>query len=199
MIEKKKEGASMIPTREQAYNLLIKYNESDALIKHGLQVEAAMIHFAKYFGEDEEKWGIVGLCHDLDYEKYPEEHCIKTREILESENWDEEYIRAIESHGWKMCVDVEPISLMEKTLYTIDELTGIINACCLLRPSKSVLDLNLKSLTKKFKDKKFAAGCDRDIILEGCEMLQIDKNIIFEETIKGLSERAEICGLKGEL
>ncbi|MBP2025821.1 HDIG domain-containing metalloprotein [Peptoniphilus stercorisuis] len=189
----------MKPTREEALELLLEYNESEALIQHAKQVEAAMMHFASYFGEDVEKWGIVGLCHDLDYEKYPEEHCIKTKEILEENNWPEEYIRAIISHGWDSCVDVKPESLMEKTLYTIDELTGIINAACLLRPSKSVLDLKLKSLNKKFKDKKFAAGCDRDIILNGIDMLEIDKNIIFEETIKGLQERAEECGLKGNL
>ncbi|SHH43315.1 HDIG domain-containing protein [Anaerosphaera aminiphila DSM 21120] len=185
--------------REEAMELLLKYNETDALIKHALQVEAAMMHFAKYFEEDVEKWGVVGLCHDLDYEKYPKEHCKKTREILEAEGWPEEYIRAIVSHGWGTCSEEKPESLMEKVLYTVDELTGIINAACLLRPSKSVLDLNLKSLNKKFKDKKFAAGCDRDIILTGLEMLDMDKNIVFEETIKGLQERAEICGLKGEL
>ncbi|CDZ74731.1 Metal-dependent phosphohydrolase [Peptoniphilus sp. ING2-D1G] len=189
----------MIPTREDAMELLLKYNESDALIKHALQVEAAMIHFAKYFGKDVEKYSVVGLAHDLDYEKYPDQHCTMTRQILEEEGWDEEYIRAIVSHGWGLCSDVKPESTMEKTLYTIDELTGIINACCLLRPSKSVLDLSVKSLNKKFKDKKFAAGCDRDVILKGIEMLGIDKNIIFEETIKGLQERAEECGLKGNL
>ncbi|WP_138159326.1 hydrolase [Peptoniphilus catoniae] len=189
----------MIPTREEAMELLLKYNESEALIKHALQVEAAMIHFAKVFDEDVDKYSIVGLCHDLDYEKYPDEHCKKTREILEAEGWDEEITRAIVSHGWGLCSDEKPESKMEKTLYTIDELTGIINACCLLRPSKSVLDLNLKSLNKKFKDKKFAAGCDRDIILKGINMLGLEKNFIFEETIKGLQERAEICGLKGNL
>lgn len=189
----------MVPTREDAMKVLLEYNESEALIQHAKQVEAAMIHFAKYFGEDEEKWGVVGLCHDLDYEKYPEKHCKMTREILEEKQWPEEYIRAICSHGWPSCTDEKPETLMEKTLYTIDELTGIINAACLLRPSKSVLDLKLKSLNKKFKDKKFAAGCDRDIILNGIEMLDMDKNLIFEETIKGLQERAEECGLRGDL
>ena len=189
----------MNPTREDAMKVLKEYNESEALITHALQVEAAMMHFAKYFGEDEEKWGIVGLCHDLDYEKYPEEHCVKSREILEKEEWPEEIIRAICSHGYPDCTDEEPLTNMEKTLYTIDELTGIINAACLLRPSKSVLDLELKSLNKKFKDKKFAAGCNRDIILNGIDMLGLEKNVVFEETIKGLQERAEECGLKGNL
>lgn len=189
----------MKPTRDDAMKLLLEYNESDALIQHALQVEAAMIHFANYFNEDVDMWSVVGLCHDLDYEKYPEEHCKKTRLILEENNWDEEYIRGIVSHGWPSCTDEKPESIMEKTLYTVDELTGIINAACLLRPSKSVLDLELKSLNKKFKDKKFAAGCNREIILNGVEMLDIEKNIVFEETIKGLQERAEVCGLKGNL
>ncbi|MGO1580017.1 MAG: HD domain-containing protein [Peptoniphilaceae bacterium] len=189
----------MKPRREEAMNLFLKYNQSEALIKHALQVEAAMIHWAKYYGEDEEKYAVVGLCHDLDYEKYPDEHCKKTKKILEEENWDYEYIRAIISHGYGMVNDVKPETKLEKTLFAIDELTGIINAACLLRPSKSVLDLNLKSFKKKFKDKKFAAGCDRDIILSGVEMMGLDKEIVFEETINGLKERAEICGLKGNL
>lgn len=169
----------MKPTRDDAMKLLLEYNESDALIQHALQVEAAMIHFANYFNEDVDMWSVVGLCHDLDYEKYPEEHCKKTRLILEENNWDEEYIRGIVSHGWPSCTDEKPESIMEKTL--------------------SVLDLELKSLNKKFKDKKFAAGCNREIILNGVEMLNIEKNIVFEETIKGLQERAEICGLKGNV
>lgn len=186
-----------MPNREEAMKLLKEYNESEALITHALQVEAVMIHFAEYFKEDPEKWGIVGLCHDLDYEKYPEDHCKKTREILEKEKWPEDIIRAICSHGYPDCSDEKPQNNMEKTLYAVDELTGIINAACLLRPSKSVLDFELKSLNKKFKDKKFAAGCDRQIILNGIEMMELDKNIVFEETIKGLQERAEICSLKG--
>lgn len=189
----------MIQTREEALDLLLKYNESDALIKHAKQVEAAMMHWAKYYGEDEHKYGIVGLLHDLDYEKYPDIHCQKTEEILRENNYDEDIIRAIMSHGYGICTDVEPITNMEKTLFTIDELTGIINALCLLRPSHSVLDLKTKSLSKKFKDKKFAEGCDRNIINKGIEMLGLDRNVVFEETIKGLQERAEECGLKGEL
>ena len=189
----------MKPTRDDAMKLLLEYNESEALIQHALQVEAAMIHFANYFNEDMEMWSVVGLCHDLDYEKYPEEHCKKTRLILEENNWDEEYIHGIVSHGWPSCTNEKPENLIERTLYTVDELTGIINAACLLRPSKSVLDLELKSLNKKFKDKKFAAGCNREIILNGVEMLDLEKNVVFEETIKGLQERAEICGLKGNL
>ena len=189
----------MIPTREEALELLYEYTKTDALRKHALQVEAAMIHFAKYFNEDEHKWGIVGLCHDLDYEMYPNEHCIVTEKILKEKCWDEDIIRAIMSHGYGSCTDVEPISILEKTIYTVDELTGIINAACLLRPSKSVLDFNLKSLKKKFKDKKFAAGCDRDIILNGINMMGLDSDVVMSETIEGLKERADICGLKGEM
>lgn len=189
----------MVPTREDAWKLLNEYTDSRALLQHALQVEAAMRHFAKYFGEDEEKWGVVGLCHDLDYDRYPEQHCKITKQILEKEAWPEEYIRAIMAHGWGMCTDVKPESKMEKTIYAVDELTGIINACCLLRPSKSVLDLEVKSLKKKFKDKSFAAGCNREVINQGCEMLGLERDVVFAETIQGLRERAEICGLKGNL
>lgn len=189
----------MVPTREDAWKLLNEYTDSRALILHALQVEAAMRHFAKYFGEDEEKWGVIGLCHDLDYDRYPEQHCVVTKQILEKEEWPEEYIHAIMAHGWGMVTDVEPQNILEKTIYAVDELTGIINACCLLRPSRSVLDLELKSLKKKFKDKSFAAGCNRDVINQGCEMMGLDRDIVFSETIKGLQERAEICGLKGNL
>lgn len=189
----------MKPTREKAMELLLQYNQSEALIQHALQVEAAMIHFAKLFGEDETEYSIVGLCHDLDYEKYPDQHCIMTRKILEEEGWDEKYIRAIESHGYGFVNDVIPQTKLEKTVYAVDELTGLINASCLMRPSKSVLDFNVKSLNKKFKDKKFAAGVDRDVILKGAQMLDMQKDELFAETIKGLQERAEICGLKGEL
>lgn len=189
----------MKPTREEAMELLKQYNESEALIKHGLQVEAAMIHFAKLFGEEESDYALVGLCHDLDYEKYPEQHCVMTRKILEEEGWDEQYIRAIESHGYGLVNEVKPVSNMEKSIYAVDELTGLINAACLMRPSKSVLDFNVKSLQKKFKDKKFAAGVNREVIVQGAEMLGMDLPTLFDETIKGLQERAEICGLKGNL
>ncbi|EGY79672.1 HD phosphohydrolase family protein [Peptoniphilus indolicus ATCC 29427] len=189
----------MRPTREKAFKLLKEYTESEALIMHALQVEAAMIEFGKMFGEDEELYGIVGLLHDIDYDKYPDEHLKLAPKILKENDIDEDIIRAVMSHGYGMCTDVKPESNMEKSIYTVDELTGIINACCLLRPSKSVLDLNVKSVNKKFKDKKFAAGCDRDVILNGCEMLGMDKNDVIEHTIKGLKDRAEIVGLKGEL
>ncbi|NLL58915.1 MAG: HDIG domain-containing protein [Firmicutes bacterium] len=192
-MEKKK------PTREEALALLKKHNKSDALIKHALAVEAVMAQFAQKFGEDEEKWRVIGLAHDLDYEKYPEEHCRKVREILEEEGWPEDYIRAIQSHGWKICSDVEPVERMEKVLYTIDELTGLIVATVLLRPSRSILDLTTKSVKKKWKQKGFAAGVNREIIEEGAQLLGMDLTEVIEETIRGMQKAAEELGLKGNL
>ncbi|WBW49278.1 hydrolase [Peptoniphilus equinus] len=186
-------------TRDEAYTLLTEYTKSEALIQHGLQVEAAMMAFGRYFGEDETKYGLVGLLHDIDYDKYPDEHLQKAPQILKDAGVDEEIIRGVMAHGYGMASDVEPISNMEKVVYTVDELTGIINACCLLRPSKSVLDLELKSVNKKFKDKKFAAGCNRDVILDGCRRLGMEKNDVIEITLQGLRDRAQICGLKGNL
>lgn len=188
-----------LPTREEAFELLKKYNKSESLIHHGLAVEAVMIHFAELFNEDIEKWGIIGLVHDIDYEMYPEEHCNKASEILQAENWPEDYIHAIMSHGWKLCCDVEPTLKMEKVLYTIDELTGLINATALMRPSKSILDMEVKSIKKKWKQKGFAAGVNRDVIEEGIEMLGMEKDQVIEETIKGMQSAAEEIGLKGEL
>ena len=186
------------PTREQAYKLLTKYNKSESLIKHALTVEAVMLHFAELLGEaDKEKWGIVGLVHDLDYEMYPDQHCIKAREILMEQNWDEDYIHAIESHGWGMCCNVEPVERMEKILYTIDELTGLIAATALMRPSRSILDTELKSVKKKWKQKGFAAGVNREVIEKGAKMLDMDIDYIMEETLKGMQEVAESIGLKG--
>ncbi len=187
------------PTREEALTLLKKYNQSDALIKHALAVEAVITHFAKLFGEDADKWQVIGLVHDLDYEKYPEEHCRKTREILEKENWPENYIRAIESHGYNICTDVEPVEKMEKVLYAVDELTGLIAATALLRPSRSILDLNTKSVKKKWKQKSFAAGVNREIIQDGVQMLGMDLEEVIQETIKGMQSVAEEIGLKGNL
>ena len=187
------------PTREEAFELLKKYNKSESLIHHALAVEAVMGHFAELFDEDVEKWSIIGLAHDLDYEMYPEEHCRKTAEILQSENWPEDYIHAIISHGWKLCSDVEPIEKMEKVLYTIDELTGLINATALMRPSKSILDMEVKSVKKKWKQKGFAAGVNRDVIEEGIGMLGMDQDAVIAETIKGMQSAAEEIGLKGEL
>lgn len=187
------------PTREEAFALLKKYNQDEALIKHALAVEAVMVHFANKFGEDVDKWQVIGLIHDLDYEKFPDEHCHKTKKILEQENWPEEYIRAVLSHGYKICTDVEPVEKMEKVLYTIDELTGLIAATALMRPGQSILDLTTKSVKKKWKQKSFAAGVDRDIIQEGLQMLGMDLEEVIEETIKGMQSTAEEIGLKGNL
>ena len=188
------------PTRQDAMTLLKKYNQNDALIKHALAVEAVMAHFADLYGdEDLEKWRVIGLIHDLDYEKYPEEHCHKTKEILTEEGWPEDYIRAVISHGWKICTDVEPVEKIEKVLYTIDELTGLIVATVLMRPSRSIMDLTVKSVMKKYKNKNFAAGVDRQIIEEGAALLGMDLNEVIEETIKGMQAAAEELGLRGEV
>ena len=188
------------PTRTEALELLKKYNKSESLIKHALTVEGVMKHFAELYDEpDVEKWAVIGLAHDMDYEMYPEQHCIKVVDILEEEGWPEDYIRAIVSHGWGLCSDVKPEERMEKILFTIDELTGLITAAALMRPSKSVLDLEVKSIKKKWKDKRFAAGVDREVISKGTELLDMDLNFIIDETIKGMRKVAEEIGLKGNL
>ncbi len=190
---------NVVPTREEAFALLKKYNGHDAHIKHALAVEAVMMHFAGLLGEDKEKWGIIGLVHDLDYEMYPDQHCKKVREILTEEKWPEEYIRAIQSHGWGLCGDVEPVHRMEKVLYTIDELTGLIAATALVRPSKSILDMKAKSVRKKWNQKGFAAGVNREVIEKGAQLLGMELNQVIEETIKGMQSVAEEIGLRGNL
>jgi predicted hydrolase (HD superfamily) len=188
---------SNIPTREDAIQLLKEYNQNESLIKHALAVEGVMRHFARKRGEDEEKWGIVGIVHDLDYERFPEQHCRKTEEILRGRNWPEEYIRAVVSHGWGICTEVKPESDMEKVLFAVDELTGLVTTSALVRPSKSVLDMEASSVKKKWKDKRFAAGVDRSIIERGAAMLGMDLTVLITETILGMREVAEKIGLKG--
>lgn len=183
-----------MPNREDALKLLKKYN-GDALVTHGLAVEGTMRYFAKKAGEDEDKWGIVGLLHDLDYEKYPDEHCYKTQEIMQEHGYSEEIIRAIMSHGYGICTDIEPISKMEQTLYAVDELTGLITACALVRPSKSVMDLEVKSVKKKFKTKSFAAGASREVIQKGADMLEIELIELMSEVILAMREIAPNLGL----
>ncbi len=187
------------PTREEALEIFKKYNNSDSLYRHALAVEATMRHFAELFGEDADKWGVIGLLHDLDYEMYPEEHCIKVQEILKEENFPEAYIRSIVSHGYGLCTDVEPIEKMEKALYATDELTGLITAAALMRPSKSVLDIEPKSVKKKWKDKGFAAGVNRDVIQNGIDMLGMERDEVIQETIEAMRKVAEEIGLKGNL
>ena len=186
-----------VPTREEAYLLLTEYNKSDSLIKHALAVEGVMRYFARKRGEDEEKWGVIGLIHDFDYEKFPEEHCHKSEEILKEKDWPEEYIRAVCSHGWGLCSDIKPETELEKVLYTIDELTGLVVTTALVRPSKSVMDVKVKSVKKKWKDKRFAAGVDRSIIEKGAQMLGMEISDVIADTISGMQEVAEEIGLKG--
>jgi putative nucleotidyltransferase with HDIG domain len=184
-----------VPNREEAMALLKKYNNNESLIKHALAVEGVLRYVAKKLGEDNDKWGVVGLVHDLDYEMYPDQHCTKTKELLEENGWPEEYVRAVVSHGWGICSDVEPLTTLEKTLYAIDELTGFVVACALVRPSKSVMDLKPKSVRKKWKVKQFAAGVNRSVIEKGAEMLQVELNELVEDTIMGMREVAGDIGL----
>lgn len=186
-----------VPTREEAYGLLKEYNKNESLIKHALAVEGVMRYIARKRGEDEDEWGIIGLVHDLDYEQFPDEHCKKSEEILKGKDWPESYIRAVVSHGWGICSDVEPSTDLEKVLYTIDELTGLVVTTALVRPSKSVMDLKAKSVKKKWKDKRFAAGVDRSIIERGAQMLGMDLTELITDTIMGMREVAEEIGLKG--
>lgn len=177
-----------MPTREDALNLLKKYNHEPFHIHHGLMVEGVMRYFARKMGyeKDEEFWGIVGLLHDVDYEMYPELHCKKAPELLLEINAPKEMIRAIVSHAYGICSDVEPLHEMEKVLYATDELTGLIGAAALMRPSKSCKDMELKSLKKKFKDKKFAAGCDRNIMKEGAKMLNWELDELLVKTLEAM-------------
>ncbi len=189
--------AAHAPDREEALELLHEYTKSDNLRKHAYAVEAVMRYIARKLGEDEEKWGVIGLVHDLDYEQFPDRHCTKTREILLQRGWPEEYVRAVVSHGFGICSDVEPMSRLEKTLYAVDELTGLVAASALVRPSKSVMDLEVKSVMKKWKSPAFAAGVDRSVIVKGAEMLGTEVSELVNDTIMGMREAAEEIGLKG--
>jgi predicted hydrolase (HD superfamily) len=186
-----------IPTREEALSLFKQYNKTESLLKHALSVEGVMRYMAKKSGEDQDKWGIIGLIHDLDYEMYPEQHCIMTKKILEENNWPDEYIRAVLSHGWGLASDVEPRSKLEKTIYAIDELTGLVATSALVRPSKSVIDMEAKSVKKKWNDKRFAAGVNRSVIEKGAEMLGVSLDELITDCIMGMREVAEEIGLKG--
>ncbi len=183
------------PTYGEALSLLKEFNKSESLLKHAYSVEGVMRYKARKTGEDEEKWGIIGLMHDLDYERFPEQHCRKSREILEERGWPEEYIRAIVSHGWGICSNVEPQTEMEKALYAVDELTGLITAVAIIRPSKSVADLEVKSVMKKWKDKSFAAGVNRSVIEKGTAMLGVELRDLVTDVITGMREVAERIGL----
>ena len=189
-------------TRAQALALLQKYNQEPFHIFHGLTVEGTMRYFAQEMGEDEDFWGLVGLLHDVDFEKYPEQHCLKAPELLSEIGAEPEFIHAVCSHGYGICCDVEPTLPMEKVLFAADELTGLIGAAARMRPSKSVQDMELSSLKKKFKDKKFAAGCSRDVITQGAERLGWTLEELMEKTILAMrscedsvnEEYKSICG-----
>lgn len=171
--------------REEAFELLKKYNKEPFHIQHALTVEGVMKWYAKElgYGEDEEFWGIVGLLHDIDFEEYPQEHCIKAPELLRDGGVGEDIIHAVCSHGYELTVDIKPEHEMEKVLYAVDELTGLIGAVALMRPSKSVQDMEVKSVKKKYKSANFAAGCSRQVIERGAEMLGYDLNDLIQKTI----------------
>lgn len=183
------------PTYEEALALFQEFNQSESLLKHAYSVEGVMRYIARKMGENEEEWGIAGLVHDLDYERYPEQHCHKSREILVERGWPEKYIRAVVSHGWGICSDVEPKTTMEKTLYAIDELTGLVTAVALIRPSRSVADLEAKSVMKKWKDKAFAAGVNRSVIEQGTAMLEVELRDLVTDVIMGMRQVADKIGL----
>jgi len=172
-------------SRHQALALLQKYNKEPFHILHGLTVEGVMRWFAQElgYGEDVDFWGLCGLLHDVDFEMYPEEHCVKAPELLKEIGCSEEMIHAVCSHAYGSCSEVAPVHQMEKVMYAVDELTGLIGAAAKMRPSKSVMDMELSSLKKKFKDKKFAAGCSRDVIKAGAEMLGWTLDETMEKTV----------------
>ena len=175
-------------TREKAWELLTRYNKEPFHLRHALTVESVMGWFAQElgYGDEKEFWSNVGLLHDLDFEQWPEEHCVKCQQLLRDEGVDERLIRAVASHGWGACVDIQPEHEMEKVLFAVDELTGLIGAAALMRPSKSVQDMELKSLKKKFKDKKFAAGCSREVIEKGAGLLGWDLDTLLERTLEAM-------------
>lgn len=187
------------PTRDEAWKILNGHVRSPNLISHALAVEAAMRHLARKKGADEEMWGVVGLIHDVDYEEHPDEHLRHAPEMLRGHGWPEEHIRAVASHGWGICTDVEPVTDLEKALFAIDELTGLVAAAALVRPSRSVLDLPVKSVLKKWKDKAFAAGVDRSVIEKGAALMGAPLEELIADTIEGMKTVAEAIGLKGNL
>ncbi len=187
------------PTREEAWKILTDHVRSPNLISHVLAVEASMRHLARKKGADEEMWGVVGLIHDVDYEEHPDEHLRHAPEMLRGQEWPEEYIRAVASHGWGICTDVEPVTDLEKALFAIDELTGLVAAAALVRPSRSVLDLPVKSVLKKWKDKAFAAGVNRSVIEKGAALMGVSLEELIADTIEGMRTVAAEIGLKGNL
>jgi putative nucleotidyltransferase with HDIG domain len=186
---------AMQPTREQAWAVFCEFNETESLRKHALAVEGVMRYFARARGGDEDLWGVCGMLHDLDWEKFPDEHCRRSEAILRERGFPDEVVRAVVSHGWMICTDVEPQSDLEKCLYAVDELCGLISAVALVRPSRSVLDMKPKSVKKKWKDARFAAGVDRSIIERGAAMIGMDLDELISETLSGMREVADRIGL----
>lgn len=180
-------------TREEALELLKQYNQEPFHIQHGLTVEKTMRWFANElgYGDEADYWSITGLLHDIDFEQYPEEHCRKAPELLQKAGVGQDMIHSVCSHGYGICCDVEPEHEMEKVLFAVDELTGLIGAAALMRPSKSVMDMEVSSIKKKFKDKRFAAGCSRDTIREGAERLDCELNDLFEKTLRAMQSCEE--------
>ena len=194
----------MMPTRDDAWALLTEYNREPFHLRHALTVEGVMRYFARElgYGDEEKFWGIVGLLHDLDFEKYPSEHCVKSQQIMRERKLDERLIHATASHGWELTVDIIPEHEMEKVLYATDELTGLIGAAALMRPSKSVADMELRSLRKKYKTPAFAAGCSREVIARGAELLGWELDTLLEKTILAMrdcedSVNAEMAKIEG--
>lgn len=190
-------NVNKIPSRSEAWELLTRYNKDEFHLKHGEIVENVMRYFARELGyaDEVEFWGVVGLLHDLDFEDYPEEHCIKSQEIMKREGIDEKVIRATASHCYGINVDIKPEHTMEKVLYAVDELTGLIGAVAIMRPSKSTMDLELKSVKKKFKTSSFAAGCSREVIKTGAEMLGWELDDLINRTILAMREVEEEIGI----
>ena len=185
------------PTREEAWSILTDHVKSPNLLSHALAVEAVMRHVARKKNADEELWGVIGLIHDVDYEEHPDEHLRHAPEILRRHGWPEECVRAVVSHGWGILTDVAPVTDLEMALFAIDELTGLVAASALVRPSRSVLDLPVKSVLKKWKDKAFAAGVDRKVIEKGAALMEVPLEELIADTIEGMKTIAETIGLKG--
>lgn len=181
--------------REQALELLKTYNKTESLLRHAYAVEAAMGHFAAFYGEDVDYWKMVGLLHDLDYELHPDEHCRHTPDMLRKAGFDEAFVHAVLAHGYGLCTDTVPELPMEKVVYTVDELTGFVTACALVRPSKSLSDLEVKSVKKKFKDPAFAAKVDRDLIRGGCEKMGMELDAVIGHVIEALRPISKELGL----
>ena len=185
--------------RTKAYALLCEYTKTESLIRHALSVEASMRAMARHFGEDEDAYGMVGLLHDIDYEKFPEEHCDHAPAILAEHGYDEKFIRAVQSHGFGLRTNILPETNLEKSVFAVDELTGLVTACVYVRPSKSILDLEVSSVKKKWKDKAFAAGCNREVIQKGADMLNMEWSQLCGIVIEGMREAAKDLDLVGNI